>query len=218
MAATGGDDVVAEFFAQVGDVDVEEIGEGELVFVEEVFVEGGAADDFAAMEHEVFEQGVFAGGEGNFFGVAGDAFGGGVELKIADSVGGAGLAGGATDEGAEAGEEFVEIEGFGEVVVGTLVEAFDAIGHGISGGEHEDGGGDAGAESGEDLPAVESGEHDVEDDGVVLMVGGFVESFLAVAGGVDGIVFFTQGGGEAALEEGVVFDDEEFHEGCGCGC
>ena len=51
-----------------------------------------------------------------------------------------GLPGHAAEERAEAGEEDVEVEGFGEVVVGAGVDALeDVLGAG-AGGEHEDGG------------------------------------------------------------------------------
>ena len=63
MAAASFDEVGGEFAAEVGDVDVEQAGVGFVLLVEEVFVEVGAGDDFALVEDEVFEQGVFASGE-----------------------------------------------------------------------------------------------------------------------------------------------------------
>jgi len=49
VAAAGGDEFGAEFFADVGDVDVEEVGERAFVLIEQVFVKLGAGDDFAAI-------------------------------------------------------------------------------------------------------------------------------------------------------------------------
>ncbi len=47
VTAAGGDELRAELFADVGNLDVEQIGKGAFVFVEEMLVEGGAGDDFA---------------------------------------------------------------------------------------------------------------------------------------------------------------------------
>ena len=44
----------------------------------------------------------------------------------------------AAGERADAQDEFGEVEGLGEVVVGAEREPFDAIGGGAGGGEHQD--------------------------------------------------------------------------------
>ena len=70
----------------------------------------------------------------------------------------------AAEEGFEADQENVQVEGLGEVVVGTGFYAFeDVLGAG-AGGEEQDGGVDASlAESADDGEAVGPGEHAVED-------------------------------------------------------
>ena len=193
MTAAGEDEVVAEFFADVGDVDVEEVGGAVVVLVEEVFVEGAAADDFAAVEAEVFEEGVFARGEVHGFSAERDGACGGRDLDIAEREHRAGLAGAAADECAQAGEEFGEVEGFDEVVVGAEVEAADAVCGAVARGEEEDGGFAGETEAAEDLPALELGEHDVEDHGVERDGLGEVEGRFAIRCGIDGIALLAQG-------------------------
>ncbi len=77
-----------------------------------------------------------------------------------------GLPGHAAKEGLEPGKEDVEIERFGQVVVGAGVDAFkDVLGAG-AGGEHKDGGITAGVAKGAgDREAVGAWEHAVEEDG-----------------------------------------------------
>ncbi len=87
-----------------------------------------------------------------------------------------------------------------------------AVLEGAAGGEEQDRGGFLVAQAAEDGPAVEAGEHDVEDDGVVVGLEGAVEALLAVGGGVDGVALFAEGVGEGGTEVGVVFDEEHFHE------
>jgi hypothetical protein len=92
LAAASGDQTLAEFFADAKDVDVEEIGKSIVGFVKEVFVKFGAGDEFAAMEGEVFENGIFARGEHDRFAGAGDRFGSGIDFDIAEFYGGIGFA------------------------------------------------------------------------------------------------------------------------------
>src|SRR5262245_53518677 len=104
-----------------------------------MFVEFGAGDEVAAMESEVFENGIVASGHDDGFAGFGHGFGAGVDLNVAEVDAGIGFAGGTADERTEAGEEFGEIERFDEVIVGAGVEAADAVFGGVAGSEHEDG-------------------------------------------------------------------------------
>ena len=58
---------------------------------------------------------------------------GGVDDHAANLQAGLGLAGGAADEGAQPGQQFRQLEGFNEVIVGTAVQAADAVVEGIAG-------------------------------------------------------------------------------------
>ncbi len=106
-------------------------------------------------------EGVLGGGEGGRGGV-----GGVCGLGWGRRRGSCGLPGHAAEEGFEADEEDIQVEGLGEVVIGAGLDAFeDVLGAGAR-GEHEDGGVAASvAEGAGDGEAVGSGEHAVEEDG-----------------------------------------------------
>ena len=70
---------------------------------------------------------------------------------------------------AQPGQQLLHGERLDEIVVGPRVEAGNTVVHGISSGEHQDGGRTTPrAELRAHGDAVEFGEHDVEYDGVVL--------------------------------------------------
>ena len=180
LAPAGFDEVFAEFLAEFVNVNVEHVGHGVVVFVEEVFVEEVAGDDFVSVLDHEFGHGVFAGGDFDCFAFEGDGFGGGVDGDVADGEFGAAFSSVTADDGADAGDEFGEVEGFGEVVIGAVVESFNLVANGVEGGEHEDGGLFFCAEFLEDFPPIHDRHEDVENDEVVIPVEGLVESFFSV--------------------------------------
>jgi hypothetical protein len=122
------------------------------------------------------------------------------------------LPGGAAEERLDADEEDVEVEGLGEVVVGSGFEAFEDVFGARSGREHEDRGVVLGfAEGSGDGEAVLAGEHAVEDDGGdgVLGVEEIVEGGVAVGFVVGAVAFGLQIEEEALGEVLFVFDDDD---------
>ncbi len=140
--------------------------------------------------------------------------GGGVEGVAGEGEDGLGAGGAAAEEGADAGGEFGEGEGFDEVVAGAQVEAEDAVFDGVAGGEEEDGGGEAAAaDGGEDFEAGAAGEHDVEDDEVEGLGVELEEGFFAGGGERDGVGLGFEAFAEGAGDFGFVFDYEDAHGG-----
>ncbi len=122
------------------------------------------------------------------------------------------LPGGAAEEGLDADEEDVEVEGLGEVVVGSGFEAFEDLFGAGAGGEHEDWGVVLGfAEGAGDGEAVLAGEHAVEDDGGDGFFGGeeLGEGGVAVGFVVGAVAFGLQVEEEALGEVVFVFDDDD---------
>ena len=77
---------------------------------------------------------------------------------------------GAAREGAEAGQQFLEVEGLGEVIVGAAIEAGHAVVHGAAGGQHEDGRAKSGgAQFAADRVTILDGKHHVENHEVVFI-------------------------------------------------
>ena len=69
----------------------------------------------------------------------------------------------AADGGPDAGCQFLDAEGLGDVVVAAAVEGVDLVGGVGVRGEHDDRRPGEGAELGDDVGAVEVGEAEVED-------------------------------------------------------
>ena len=65
MTAPRGDEISAQFFADIGDVNIQKVGHRAFVLIEQVLVKLRARDDFAAMKGEKFHQQIFPGREFN---------------------------------------------------------------------------------------------------------------------------------------------------------
>jgi hypothetical protein len=130
----------------------------------------------------------------------------------------------AAEEGSESSEEDAEVEGLGEVIVGTGGEAFYDVFRPAAGGEQEDGSVAASfAQGADDGEAVATGKHDVEEDGGgrVGSVGcGSVkqpgEGGVAVGLMMGAIAFGFEVEDEALGEVFFVFNDSDERE-CGLG-
>ena len=86
------------------DVHFEQVGEGVIVLIEQVFVKSRSADDLASMEGEVLEEGELARGQFDRGAEGGDSAGCGVEGDVipTDKVVRCAIA--ASDDRPEAGE------------------------------------------------------------------------------------------------------------------
>jgi len=184
-----------EVAAEADDEVVDGAGVGVFADVPDVFEDFLAGDDFAGAIDQVAEEVGFHEGEMGGLGWCVRAFGcADFEVFKADGAAGEGEVGDwgksdgclglwrvglvalpvhAAEQGGEAGEEDGEVEGLGEVVVGAGGEAFDDVFGASAGGEEQDRGEVAGfAQGADDGEAVAAGEHDVEEDGGGLRVGG----------------------------------------------
>ena len=180
LSAAGFDEVFSEFLTEFVNVNVEHVGHGVVIFIAEMLVEEIAGYDFVLMLDHEFGHGVFAGGDFDGLTFEQDGFGGGVDGDISNGKFGAAFSSVAADDGTNAGDEFGEVEGFGEVVIGAVVEPLDLVADRVERGEHEDGGLFLGAEFLEDFPPIHDRHEDIEDDEVVVPVESFVESLLPV--------------------------------------
>jgi hypothetical protein len=211
LSAASGNEVCAEFPAEVGDMDIDQVGEAVFVFVKQVFVDLSSRDNFAAMEGEEFEERVFAGGERERSLNSGYGFGIQVDGELSNADDGGWFAGRASDERAEACAEFGKVKGFGEVVVCAAVEAADTIVDLVAGREDQDGNSVGFAELLQEFPAVEFGKQQIQDNGIIRPGARFVESFFTVGGLIDGISVFAQHLSDGAEEIRFVFDHEDTH-------
>src|ERR1700742_207414 len=110
MATAGGNEFRAEFFPDVGDMDIQQVGKRRVVFVEKMLVKPGARNHFAAMQSQKFDQRILAGGQLHRLSLEQYGAGGGINDDFAefDDIGG--FVGAAADDGAQAGKNFFEIK------------------------------------------------------------------------------------------------------------
>jgi D-alanyl-D-alanine carboxypeptidase/D-alanyl-D-alanine-endopeptidase (penicillin-binding protein 4) len=121
----------------------------------------------------------------------------------------------ATEERPEAGEQFVEIEGLDEVVVGAGVEAGDPVRNGVAGGQHQDrqrrlvlvrfGGPDAARQ----LEPVDPRNHHVEHEEVRTPITHRRKGGRAVLGHLDGVPFEDQAAADESRDARFVFDNQD---------
>jgi hypothetical protein len=125
---------------------------------------------------------------------------------------GLGAPGGAAQQGADAGLEFVQIVGLEHIVVGPRIEAADAILHGIARGGHEYGRTvmpRAGAT--QHLQSVELGQAQIEQHEVIVLGAPRGVGHRAVAHPVHGVAFAAQGIEHAFADHHVVFNEQQSH-------
>jgi hypothetical protein len=108
--------------------------------------------------------------------------------------------------------ELLEGERLDEVVVSPDVEPLHAIAHGIPGREHQDRRPDPGAaDLGTQGEAVAIGQHDVEDERVVRVLGGEPAPVLDRRGEVHGVALLPQPALQEPSEPGVIFEQQNAH-------
>ena len=118
-----------------------------------------------------------------------------------------GLARGAADLGAHAGQQLGQAEGLGDVVVGTRIQTDDEIGVLAAGGEHEDGGGQTlSAHLTGDIEPVDIGQAEIQHDDVGA--GDLLESTLAGAVGAHLVALAPEGASEGLGDGGIVLNEK----------
>ena len=97
---------------------------------------------------------------------------------------------------------------------GSVRLAADAVVDGTFGAEEKDRRDAAGgAEAFDEADAVELGQHDVDDHGVIVGGIGEGEAGLAVGGVVGGVARLLESAHDEGGDFGIIFDDENAHEG-----
>ena len=113
-------------------------------------------------------------------------------------------------QGAQPGEQLLERERLGQVVVGPGVETLDAVADGVARGEHEDRHAVADlAQRPGGLQAVEARHHHVHHDGVRVDAADPGEGLGAVGGGRDVVAVELQRAAQRLADGAVVLDDED---------
>ena len=171
-----------------------------------------AGDDASGVAAKVFEEGELLLGELELGASAMCFAADQVELEIGDTqAGGLGLIGRATPEkGTQAGDDFGDGEGLGEVVVASALKAEDTLIDRTARGKNEHGRGDSlGAEPMDEVEAVHVGEGQVDDHGVVYAFKRPALRLVPTAAGIDPEAGFVDGPGEKFTNCTIVFDYQQ---------
>ena len=103
-------------------------------------------------------------------------------------------------------------EGLGEEVVGAGVEGLDLVVLAVLGGEHEDGRRVALVpQPPADAVAVQAGQHDVEDDRGVGVLGGVPQRIPPVVRDVDGVALGAEPGPQRFGQPPLILDEQDPH-------
>ena len=118
------------------------------------------------------------------------------------------------DEGVDAGNEFSEVEGFDEIVVGTSVQSLDSVFNGVLCREHDHGNLLAClADFFDHLETVPSGEHDIKNDAVKFVLREQCQSFFSVLRSLHAESMFGESFCEHLNQISIVLDNKQFHDG-----
>ena len=140
--------------------------------------------------------------------VDGDASGARVEPHRADDDLARRMAGGASHQRTQAGQQLLHMERFGQIVVGAGVETLDLLAPAIARGEDQHR--HAAARPAPALQhrhAVALGQAEIEHDGVIGFGVAQMAAVLAVEGAVHRIAGGFERGDDLAIEVAVVLDD-----------
>src|SRR5919112_3116305 len=150
-------------FPEVGDVDVDQVGRQGEVVIPHPREEEFAGEHAAMVSGHELEQVVLAGRQLYLPVGPPHLAGGGVDLQVSHAQDLIPLR--PPEQGSDAGQELLDVEWFGEVVVGAEVEAVDLVERGVAGGKHDNRyPATPLAHSLQHPDPVQRGEHYVEDD------------------------------------------------------
>src|SRR5438132_5328311 len=128
---------VVDLAAQAPHQHLEHVGEWIMILVPHVSRDGCAVNDLAVMEHEELEQRELLGGELDRLPGATNALRLKINLQIRNAQRFRQRCSTPACERSDARQQLAERERFGQIVVGTYLEARDAVVNGVSRGEHQ---------------------------------------------------------------------------------
>ncbi len=134
----------------------------------------------------------------------------GVDHQVADHDDRGHRVGAAAGERAQPRQQLTEVKGLGEVIVGTGVEAGDAVLDRVECGEHQDRHAVAArADGAADIHAGHAGQQHVEDDRVPRTLLG--EAECGAAGGrlLHVVVRLAQAAGDGGAQRAIIFGEQE---------
>ncbi len=202
--------IALEFFAQLANEDAEILGLLCGLSAPDGGEQGAVGEDFAGVAGEEKKQVEFLGCEMNGTAGDGDGVGTGIDEKVANFNGAiAGTLGRTAKMGAHAGEELLNAERLGDVVVGAGIEGLHFGVLLIAHGEDEDGCAGFAANRAGEINAGHAGHHQVGDDEVGVPFFKETEGFLGIVGGADVVTLRGERGAQDACDLNFVVHHED---------
>src|SRR5258705_3735737 len=201
-----------DLVAEITNVDIDDVAGELLLLVVEVLPYIRARDDLPGTQREVVQQGVFARGERDRAAAALNCLAEGVDLKVADANNDTGLAMGTADEGADPRQQFIPVKRLDQIIIGAQIEPFDPVFGCVTSCQAQNRGPIATLPRLiEHRPSFLAGQHDVEDDAVVLIAGKQMRGLVSVESEIDRVSLFAQSRGDGARQLGMIFGNQQFH-------
>src|SRR5262245_8362400 len=200
--------------AEPGDIEVHDVGERGFAVAPNLSEDAGAREHAARRAHQQLEDGELLGGELDLLAAALDLEQIAIQHKIGNlqDIRPRSEIARSADQRLNAGEQLIEIEGFGEIIVGADAQAFDLVLERVHGGQHQNGRVIAlQAQALTDVIAVHVGQHQIQHDHVELSGLGEIDPLGSGGGDGDAVIF----GAEPAIDEvgdpRLVFDQQDVH-------
>ncbi|MNZ56662.1 hypothetical protein D3C78_746140 [compost metagenome] len=165
------------------------------------------------MQHKIAQQAELGGGQLNVGTVTHHTLAalielqpGGVECRLV------GLAVGAAQQCLNPQVQFFRVKGFGQVVIGPGLEAFDALGPGIARGQHQYRRSQArGTPAAEHFKPWQSRQPQIEDDQIIGFGAALMHRIAAIGQPVHGITLAIEAGQQLVGQRHVVFHQKQTH-------
>jgi hypothetical protein len=213
-------EALVDLQAQPAHGDIDHVGIAVEVHVPHRGGDERARQDLAATAHEQLQQGIFLGRQLDASTAAQHATAQQVQLQIGHAQDGR-LARrpAAPQQGPHPRQQLGEGKGLDQVVVGTELQSLHTVVHLVARREEQDRQIRILApHAAEDLPAVQTRQHDVQDHQVIVPAGGQMQTVEAVARQVDDEARLGQSLAQIIARLGLVLDDQNPHRCPRRGC
>ncbi len=135
-----------------------------------------------------------------------------IQDKIGNGYFGGAQLTGTAEQRAQAREQFAEFKRLGEVIVSAVIEACDAVFHGVARGQHQNGHAlPRFSQLAANFKTVATGNHHIEDHQVVRIDRHLIKRIVAGIGDIHGIGLFAQALGHESRDAPIVFNEQEPH-------
>src|SRR6478735_12161940 len=182
------------------------------VLLVDVLGEVGLRDQLTRVQHQILEHLVLIAGQVDALALHAHGLRGKIQRHRAAIQRRLAPARGAAQQRVDAREQFLDVEGLDEVIVGASLQSLDLVLPRRTRGEDQDGEFLAfGAQVAHQVHARHLGQAQVDHGDVEGQFATVVQAFLAVGGGIHGEAFALQARGKGFAQRGFIFNQQDAH-------